>query len=200
MGVTVLDMRRGGPAYRAGLAIGDSITRVGVTNVYSGADLQRALRQVSAEGTTPVRVSRQGVTRTFMVSGAGIDANGKLARLGVVTEQRLVGKFFKGKGVAPAAAAPAKVGDGAGVPVLRVNNDSPLLGLLQAGDLLLSINGRALNKSEDVASALKQASFEARSSIAYRRQGVRRTCSANFGRTAGGKLRRLGVITRAEAL
>jgi len=198
MGVTVLDLRRDGPAFVAGLQIGDSIYQLGVQAVNTPADLAKALSMVSAEGTTPVRYYRAGIARSGMLYGVGRTANGKTKRLGIVTDPKLVGSFFK-RGVAPKA-QPAAAGDGLGVPVLRVDLGSPLATLVRAGDVLLSINGRALSKSEDVAAAVKATAAEALSSVAFRRQGVRRTGSARFGRRADGTVKRLGIVTRPEAL
>lgn len=203
MSIRVLDLSVKGAAYVAGVRVGDRINSINGFNVETPADIAGALHGVRTAQETPVRFTRNGVDMTRFMR-VGRNNGGKLTRLGIVTDAALVGKHFGMNSVAAPQPKKAKkvVGAGTGVPVLRVKNGSVLTGVLRAGDILLSINGKALSRSEDVSAAVRGASTTYGSTVAFRRQGKRIERTAFFGKRPAyqGGVTRLGVITRPEYL
>lgn len=190
MSVEVRDLDVQGPAYLAGVRVGDRVVAVNGHAITNASQIPAALRSRSTAGTTPVAVHRGGQHLVFNMR-VGRKTGGKLQRLGIVTDRALVGSHFGARSaVRPTPAAP-----GTGVAVLKVNA-GPLRGKLQAGDIVTGINGRAVSRSEDMAAAVKAARFGRPSTVSYLRQGARRTATAKFGRRLSGELVRLGVITR----
>jgi S1-C subfamily serine protease len=133
------------------------------------------------------------------VAGIGVKAGGGLARLGIVTDSRLIGKHFGARSV---ARPPVKVATrhGTGVPVLRVDAGAMRTAGLRAGDILTSVAGRPVSRSEDVAAGVKAARYGTASAVHFRRQGAAGSVMAKFGRRKSGELVRLGVVTRPESL
>lgn len=190
MSVLVRDLDVQGPAYRAGVCVGDRVVAINGHAIDKASQMPAALRSRNASFSTPVAV-RRGTQHLVFNMLVGRKTNGKLQRLGIVTDAALVGSHFGARSaVSPAAPAP-----GTGVALLRVNA-GPLKGKLQPGDIVTGINGRGVSKSEDMAAAVKAARFANASSVSYIRQGARRTATAKFGRRTNGDLVRLGVDTR----
>ncbi|MFJ9925166.1 S1C family serine protease [Streptomyces misionensis] len=67
-GVAVVTVQSGGPADRAGLRVGDIITRVGDRSVTTITSLQEALAAGRPGGRTPVTYLRDGTRRTAQVT------------------------------------------------------------------------------------------------------------------------------------
>jgi len=66
-GVLVSDVEQGSPAFRAGIARGDIITRINRQPVRSPQEASRALAQVSSGGTAFLLVLRGGQEQFFTV-------------------------------------------------------------------------------------------------------------------------------------
>ncbi|MGK5630946.1 S1C family serine protease [Streptomyces sp. URMC 123] len=67
-GVAVVEVARGGPAQRAGVAAGDVITGLGETDVATMSALAQALAGLRPGDTVPVRYERRGEERTASVT------------------------------------------------------------------------------------------------------------------------------------
>ncbi|SFY50510.1 S1C family serine protease [Streptomyces sp. F-1] len=67
-GVAIVTVQSGGPADRAGLRVGDIITRVGDRSVTTITSLQEALAAGRPGGRTPVTYLRDGTRRTAQVT------------------------------------------------------------------------------------------------------------------------------------
>jgi serine protease Do len=59
-GIVVTEVRRGSPAARAGVAVGDIITRVDDAPIAQGGDLRRVLRSLAPGATATLTVTRVG--------------------------------------------------------------------------------------------------------------------------------------------
>jgi serine protease Do len=154
-GALVAVVERGGPAEKAGLAVGDIVTALNGKPVGSGRDLSRAVAALPPGTQATVTVIRDGQQRDLLVtigrrdegsrtSGTSTLASDGGRRLGVALST--IPDEVRGQlGLSP---------DGSGVLVQRVDPGSPAAeNDLRSGDVIISVNNQPVRTPTDVAKA-----------------------------------------------
>jgi len=146
-GAIVSDVTENSPALAAGLKAGDTIVKLDGKDVKDARDLARKVATIAPQKSVPVTIVRDGKTMEVDVKIGVMPGDLKMAG-GKTTDQK-TNLAALGIELAPAP-------DGAGVQITGVKPDSPAAERgLKAGDVILEVGGREVNKPGDVTDALK---------------------------------------------
>ncbi len=144
------------PATRAGIQTGDVITKVNGQEVKGPRELARTIGNYQPDETVNVTVWRDGAERNVDVklgNLASLDeaasANGQPSRRVPTDPSTLSGYGF--------SVTPSKDGNGVAVGEVKEDSEAADRGI-QTGDVIVSVNGTAVNSKADIERALKAAS------------------------------------------
>ncbi len=160
LGVLVTKVEKNGPAEKAGMKQGDIITRVNGTTVETPDDLQVAIGNLKPGTSATLQVYRRTKRMTIKVTLAERPKTVSEAALGGnKTPSNPSGETYKYQGVIFGAASQAMLEQNNaqyGVAVESVNEDSPLSGTLQAGDLIIGINDTEIHNTKELKAFAKK--------------------------------------------
>jgi serine protease Do len=146
-GAVISDVTENSPALAAGLKAGDTIVKLDGKDGKDARDLARKVATIAPGKPVPVTIVRDGKTMEVDVKIGVMPGDPKMSG-GKATDEK-TNLAALGIELAPAP-------DGAGVQITGVNPDSPAAERgLKAGDVILEVAGREVNKPGDVTDALK---------------------------------------------
>jgi serine protease Do len=170
-GAKITEVSKDGAAEKAGLKVGDVITKVNDFNVADADDLPAALNKMKPEDKVSVTYKRDGATQTTTATldfsqsfgnsqGSNYVFSGRKPRLGLQVQD---------------------VEDGVGVKVLDVNKDTPAEKAgLQKDDVITQINGVEVKGVDDVRSSIKDVKEGESVKVTYKRGGSTQTAEIKF--------------------
>lgn len=157
-GALVASVEPGGPAERAGIRSGDTITRLNGQPVESGRDLSRAIAALKRGAQAMFTVVRDGKAQDLTVSiGQRQEERTQQTALGATEGGKRLGLALAP--VPDAARGQLGLEPGAsGVLIQRVEANSPAAETgLRSGDVIISANNQPVNSPSDVANAWVEA-------------------------------------------
>lgn len=152
-GILISDVHPASPFAEAGFAVGDVITAVGGQPVNSPAEMVFRMSVEGIGGTSVITRLRDGVQQ-------GIDVSLIAAPDVPPADERSLDETTVLPGLTVARANPAVIGrfglplSTEGIVVIQPEGYGARIGL-QAGDVLVAVNGRAMERTDDVATALR---------------------------------------------
>jgi serine protease Do len=164
-GAVVNQVTPGGAAAKAGLEPGDVITQFNGRPVTKSDDLVKTVVATKPGTSVPVKVlrNRQEKTLNVTVEELDLDAEQNQGRRTPnpdqePPEQHSTGSFgLTLDNLTPQLARRLRVPSGqSGAVVTDVDVDGPAAGLLRAGDLILSVNGRTVSNAAEAAAELRK--------------------------------------------
>ena len=168
-GALVAAVKKGTPASHAGLKTGDIVMTVGSETVKSPHDLSRLVADLSPGAKEAMTVWRDGKSVNLSVTVGGNDGDQKQASLGKDEGKTQSGPSI---GIALADLTPdvrqeLNLPDNVtGAVVANVNPDKPAAAAgIQAGDVIVSVNDKAVLGAGDVKTAIANAARSGRKSV-----------------------------------
>ncbi|MBP1859094.1 DegQ family serine endoprotease [Rhizobium herbae] len=168
-GALVAAVNKGTPASHAGLKTGDIVMTVGSETVKSPRDLSRLVADLSPGAREAMTVWRDGKSVNLSVTVGGNDGGQKQASLGKDDGKTQSGPSI---GIALADLTPdvrqeLNLPDNVtGAVVANVNPDKPAAAAgIQAGDVIVSVNDKAVLGAGDVKTAIANAARSGRKSV-----------------------------------
>ena len=152
-GALVTSIEKGGPADKAGLQVGDVILSADRHSVVSSGDLPAAIALASPGDKLQLEVWRNGAARQIEAKLAGV--TDKPAQVATKEDSAPRGRL----GLALRALRPDELRDAgveAGMLIERAAGPAALAGV-EAGDVLLAINGTAARNFEQVSAVIAKA-------------------------------------------
>ncbi|MEX6686058.1 PDZ domain-containing protein [Danxiaibacter flavus] len=176
-GVKLKEVSKESAAEKAGLKIGDIITKVGETKIEDSDDLVEAIGKFNPGDKVNVEYKRDGKTNTAAVvldknTVSNYNFNYKFDNDMNMTWDNSEGKNFVFTRKPRLGLRMQDTEDDKGVKVLDVNDDTPAdKAGLKEDDLITAINGKPVNSVEDVRMALKELKDGDILKITYSRAG-----------------------------
>ncbi len=178
-GALVADVTADSPAAKAGLQVGDVITRFDGRSVDRMHDLPRMVANVAAGRTVDVQVLRHGEERTLPVSIARLDEQRqeKMASAEDSSAPQAETGQALGLHLAPLTASDRRqlhLGNRvSGVLVQSVDDNSPAANIgIEAGDVIQQVNQQPVKSPAEAAAKLAQAAQEKRVLLLLNRHGT----------------------------
>lgn len=151
-GVVITNIYKGGPSDKAGLRRGDVIVEADGLKIKELKELQNLISTKFAGEIVFLRVLREGAQKDFPVL---------LEEPPETIAQTQVSSIPQIKGVEVSdipEAVKSKLRESVkGVFVRKMNEDSPALGILKEGDIILEINKKSISSQKDFNEAISQA-------------------------------------------
>ena len=159
-GALVAQVTKGGPAANAGIEPGDIIFEFNGRKVSKNDDLPPVVAGTTPGTTVPVKVLRDGKDRTFNVKVEELDlqaVNGNQQSNNAEPDAQAGGGFgITLNNVTPDVARRMELPSGTkGAVVTEVDPDSPAARALQAGDVILKVNGQTVSSASEAGQALR---------------------------------------------
>jgi serine protease Do len=164
-GAIVAQVTPGGAAAKAGLEPGDVITQYNGRPVAKSDDLVKMVVATKPGTSVPVKVLRNKAEKTLNVTVEELDLEAEQnggRRSTPQTDQEPDQETTSGFGLTldnltPQWARRLRVPSGqSGAVVSDVDVDGPSAGLLRQGDVIMSVNGRAVSNAADAAAELRK--------------------------------------------
>jgi hypothetical protein len=170
--VTITGMRDGGPAAKAGVKEGDRVVEVDGQVVHTAGDIRRALRDREPGDSVPMKIERDGKSKTLTVTlgkaprpmwhgGPGMEGFGPGFGEGWGPMQFFspgASRSYLGVRLQPMTEelrAYFKAPRGRGLLVSRVEEDTPAAKAgLRAGDVIIEVDGKGVADRGDISAAL----------------------------------------------
>jgi serine protease Do len=191
-GAKITEVSKDGAAEKAGLKVGDVITKVNDFNVADADDLPAALNKMKPEDKVSVTYKRDGATQTttatldknthefknFGLGNAGSNFDYDFSQ----SFGNSQGSNYVFSGRKPRLGLQVQdVEDGVGVKVLDVNKDTPAEKAgLQKDDVITQINGVEVKGVDDVRSSIKDVKEGESVKVTYKRGGSTQTAEIKF--------------------
>ena len=189
-GVLISDVFDGSLASRAGVADGDILFKIGDSRVNAVADIPEALAAAGEGKTVSITVIRPGEGLVTL----------KAKQAAPKPAPQAVGEFM----FAPDADGGflgVELGEGTsdGVTIAGViDNTAAWFAGLEDGDVLISINGDAVNTAEDVSEAIGSKSAGSHVKLVYTRNGEKQKVKARLGKRTPSMLNPMGNLSLSE--
>jgi serine protease Do len=167
-GAMVTQVPADSPAGKAGIEPGDIIVEYNGRPVASSAELQKMVTATKPETSVPVKVLRNKQEKTVHVTVAELDleaeqqaSSGRQRSQEPETqkpeEQGAAGFGLTLESLTPQLSRRLRMPSGkAGAVVTDVDPDGPAAGVLQPGDVILSVNGKAVSHATDAQQELQK--------------------------------------------
>ncbi len=143
-GVLVRRVLEKTPAEKAGIEVGDIIFEVDGKTVKNADDLAAIIAYTPAETTVKIKLLRKGKEKIIPVTLAVRKDDGMLAKRDKTGEARV-----DSIGISVA-------NTDSGVEIASVSEDSPAYGILQEGDIIISVNNVIIGKAKDFTATLEE--------------------------------------------
>jgi len=160
-GAKVTELTKDGAAEKAGLKVGDVITKVNEFNVADSDDLPMAIGKFKAEDKVTVTYKRDGKEQT---ASATLQKNkNSFSNSFAIADHDFAFNFDNGQGAKAYGFGKPRLGlqiedleEGNGVKVLDVNEDSPAAKAgLKKDDVITSFDGKEIKGVDDIRSAMR---------------------------------------------
>jgi membrane-associated protease RseP (regulator of RpoE activity) len=175
-GLSVSEVSEDSLAESAGVMPGDIIYRLGEQSVESADDVARALRHFGPGDRVPLTVIRAG-EGLVELSGAMPEPH---EQHGDMMFGEVHGRGFLGVEIRE-----SEDDDGAGVEVAgALPNTAAWFAGLEEGDRLLSVDGNAVNRFDELSEAVSESSAGTMVELVYERDGTTHTTSVRLGHRA----------------
>lgn len=186
-GAKITELSKDGAAEKAGLKVGDIITKVNEFNVADSDDLPMAIGKFKPEEKVTVTYKRDGKEQT---ASATLQKNkNSFGSAFALADHDFDFNFNNGQGVrAYGFLGKPRLGvqiedleEGGGVKVLDVNDDSPAAKAgLQKDDVIISFNGKEVKEVDDVRIAMKDVEAGATVKVSFKRGGSTQNIDIKF--------------------
>jgi len=153
-GALVETVTKGMPADKAGIRAKDVIVEIDGAAIKSDSAMRRAIGETKPGTTVSIKIFRDGKTIEVPVTVAALDEKA-LAASDRQAEQNLQRLGFEVDSVPANIARKLQLEPGEGVIVTEINRRNRIPGL-KVGDVILSINGTAVNSPEDFLGAINE--------------------------------------------
>jgi serine protease Do len=186
-GAKVTDVSKDGAAEKAGLKVGDVITKVNDFNVADADDLPMAMKKFKPEDKVTVTYKRDGKVQT---ASATLQKNehafGNAFAMG---DHDFNFNFDQGQGTRtysyfgrPRLGLQVEdLEEGNGVKVLDVNDETPAAKAgITKDDVITSLNGKEIKSVDDVRGAMKDVKQGETVKVTYKRGGSSQTAEIKF--------------------
>ncbi len=175
-GAMISSVERDGPAFKAGLKEGDVVLKFNGSPISRSADLPLVVGNTAPGSTAEVEVWRNGKTERF--STKLVELTDKVASAAKPGAAKAVDAGKLGLAVRPLTAEEKRKADVAGGLVVENANGPAARAGLQAGDVIIALNGRPVNSAEELRSLADKAKNVA---VLVQRDGGRRYIAIPLG-------------------
>lgn len=146
-GALIGDVEKDSPAAKAGLASGDVVVRVGGVAIARARDLSRTIAHHTPGSKVDLVVRRGRETKTLSVTLARLEEDEKAQK----AESR------ESRPGAGALGLQVEDAEGGGALVRRVLPDSPAVGVLQPGDVIVEVERKPIASARDLKAKIGEA-------------------------------------------
>jgi serine protease Do len=153
-GALVEHVTKGMPADKAGIKIKDVIVEIDGVAIKSDSAMRRAIGETKPGTTVNVKVYRNGKTLDIPVTVAPLDEKA-LAQVDQQSIEKMQKLGIAVDSVPSSIAKRLQLESGEGVIVTELVRRSKFIGV-KVGDVILSVNGQAVNSPEDFLQALSE--------------------------------------------
>jgi serine protease Do len=174
-GALVADVQPNSPAAQAGLKPGDIITRYNGKEVGDVHDLPRLVAETPVGQQAELTILRNGREQQARATIAELKEPAKQAAVSGTGREAPRAERTTALGLQLGPPPDGQKGkDGGGVAVLGVAPDSPAAGLVDPGDVILSVNQQPVSDPQDAAQKLKQAAEQKQALLVVNHGGATR--------------------------
>ena len=175
-GAMIASVEKDGPAAKAGLKEGDVVLKFNGRPVGRSADLPLIVGEAAPGSTAEIEVWRNGKTERFTTRL--VELTEKVAASGKAEPTKSADAGKLGLSVRPLTAAEKREAEVSGGLVVENANGPAARAGLQAGDVILALNGRPVNSAEELKSLAEKSKNVA---LLVQREGGRRYIAIPLG-------------------
>lgn len=185
-GAKITELSKDGAAEKAGLKVGDVITKVNEFNVADADDLPMAIGKFKADDKVTVTYKRDGKEQT---ASATLQKNkNSFGSTFALADHDFAFDFDNGQTRAYRFSSKPRLGlqiedleEGKGVKVLDVNDDSPAAKAgLKKDDVITSFDGKEIKGVDDIRSAMKDVEAGETIKVSFKRGGSTQNIDIKF--------------------